>query len=80
VDQKHCLKNVGLRLINLSTDLSPISVSSHFFLLTLEELKTLLNSLGLPCRWESKSGRMEVVGEPKDRLSMLERLKSLLEK
>lgn len=68
---------------------------------TLEELKTLVNSLGLPCHWEAKgsfdmavfdiddsnlrinwwpeSGCVEVMGEPKDRLPMLEKLKSLLE-
>jgi hypothetical protein len=67
---------------------------------TLEELKTLVNSLGLPCHWEAKgafemavfdindsnlrlnwwpeTGRLEVMGEPKDRVDLLAKLKELL--
>ena len=67
---------------------------------TLEELKTLVNSLGLPCHWEDKgvfemavfdindsnlrlnwwpeTGRLEVMGEPRDRLPLVAKLKELL--
>jgi hypothetical protein len=69
---------------------------------TLEDLKTLINSLGYPCHWEDKgvfkmevfdiddsnlrlncwpeSGRLEVMGEPRDRSSFVEKLRSLIEK
>ena len=68
---------------------------------TLEELKTLVNSLEVPCHWEDKgvfemavfdindsnlrlnwwpeTGRLEVMGEPRDRLPLLERLRGLME-
>lgn len=71
------------------------------FKVTLEELKTLVNSLGLPCHWEDKgvfemavfdingsnlrlnwwpeTGRLEVMGEPKDRLPLLEKLRGMTE-
>jgi hypothetical protein len=68
---------------------------------TLEDLKILVNSLGVPCHWEDKgafkmavfdindsnlrlnwwpeTGRLEVMGEPRDRLPMQEKLKELVE-
>jgi hypothetical protein len=67
---------------------------------TLEELKILVNSLGVPCHWEDKgvfemaifdiddsnlrlnwwpeTGRLEVMGEPRDRVDLLAKLKELL--
>jgi len=67
---------------------------------TLEELKTLVNSLGVPCHWEDKgvfemavfdidesnlrlnwwpeTGRLEVMGEPRDRMALVAKLRELL--
>ena len=67
---------------------------------TLEELKTLVDSLGVPCHWEDKgvfemavfdiddsnlrlnwwpeTGRLEVMGEPRDRMALVVKLKVLL--
>ena len=67
---------------------------------TLEELKTLVNSLGVPCHWEDKgvfemavfdiddsnlrlnwwpeTGRLEVMGEPRDRMALVAKLRALL--